>query len=436
MSPKIHALRPSPASRGTRLARALLPWLTVLGAGPGLAAGPFDPDSMSLEQLLQVTVVGATKYEQRQSEVAAAVSVITRQEIRTFGWRTLAEALASLPGVYGTYDRQYHYLGLRGFGLPGDLGTRTLVTINGNRVNDPVFDQGPFGRDFPLDLDLVERIEFIPGPGGAVYGQNAMLGVVNVVTRSGSNLDGGELAAAWTPGDRRLGARASWGRRLDDGTELLLSVSGLHAQGRDLYFDYGAAGVSGVAPGMDGERNQRLFARVTRGPWSFHLAHGDNRKYDPTGAYRSDPLVPGQYQGDRRTVTQLQYQDDFADRTLQVLARAFAGNEHYTSHLHFGTPFELPAVGSWRGVELRLLSTALDGHKLMFGVEAQDNVRQDQFKHDLARPASNLASASPATASACTCRTSGAWPSRCRRRSACASTATTSPGRRPARARR
>ena len=71
--------------------------------------------TLSLEQLLEVSIVGASKYEQKQSEVAAAVSVITRQEIKAFGWRTLAEALASLPGVHTTYDRQYNYIGTRGF---------------------------------------------------------------------------------------------------------------------------------------------------------------------------------------------------------------------------------------------------------------------------------------------------------------------------------
>lgn len=154
--------------------RRLLPTL-LLGCVPPVYASP-DLTALSLEQLLGVSIVGASKYPQRQSEVAAAVSVITRQEIKTFGWRTLGEALASLPGVYTTYDRQYSYLGTRGLGLPGDLTARVLVTINGNRVNDPVYDGGPIGRDFPLDMDLVERIEFIPGPGGAVYGQNAMLG--------------------------------------------------------------------------------------------------------------------------------------------------------------------------------------------------------------------------------------------------------------------
>ncbi len=80
--------------------------------------------SLTLEQLLQVSIVGASKYAQKQGEVAAAVSVITRQEIQTFGWRTLAEAISSLPGIYTSYNRQNTVIGTRGFGLPGDFNTR------------------------------------------------------------------------------------------------------------------------------------------------------------------------------------------------------------------------------------------------------------------------------------------------------------------------
>jgi len=154
------------------------------------AAGATDLTDLTLEELMQVPVVGASKYTQQQRDVGAAVSVITREEIKAFGWRTIDEALASLPGIYTTYDRQYVYLGVRGFGLPGDYNTRVLVTINGNRVNDPNYDTGPFGRQFPVDIDLIERIEFLPGPGGAVYGQNAMLAVVNIVTRTGADVHG------------------------------------------------------------------------------------------------------------------------------------------------------------------------------------------------------------------------------------------------------
>jgi iron complex outermembrane receptor protein len=337
-----------------------------------------DLTSLSLEQLMGLTVVGASKYEQKQSEVAAAVSIITRDEIRAFGWRTLDEALASLPGVHTTYDRQYSYLGTRGFALLGDYNTRVLVTIDGNRLNDPVYDGGSSGREFPLDLDLIERIEFIPGPGGAVYGQNAMFGVVNVITRRGADLDGAELAIATQRPQALHEARASWGKRLESGVDVLFSLSAMRARGEDRFFDFGAAGVAGVATGLDGERDRELFARVSSGPWSLDLVRGNRRKDDPTGAYRSDPLVPGQYQGDSYALTQLRYEDSFAADTVHVTARLFTGSERYRSTLSYGSPLSFPADGEWRGAEMRALFTALPGHKVLLGLEAQDNTRVDQ----------------------------------------------------------
>jgi len=345
---------------------------------------------MSLEQLMQISVVGASKYEQKQGEVAAAVSVITRQEIQSFGWHTLGEALASLPGVYTTYDHQYSYIGMRGFGLPGDLNTRVLITIDGNRVNDPNFDAGPTGADFPLDMDMIERIEFIPGPGGAVYGQNAMLGVVNVITRSGPGINGGELAATYEDPQALREGRASWGTILDNGIDLLVSASAMRARGEDRFFDYGASGVSGIAVGMDGERNQQFFARVARGPWTFEQVYADHLKDDPTGAYRSDPLVAGSYQTDRHTLTQLRFDDTLAGNTLQVSARLFAGTQNYNSLLTFaGVPTSSPADSAWQGGELRVLFLALAKHKLLLGVEGQDNTRENQAADNLADPSQN-----------------------------------------------
>lgn len=379
-----------PASPGCGFARPALLTLALAAALPGHAANAPDLTAMSLESLMGLTVVAASKYEQKLSQVAAAVSVITRAEIKAFGWRTLDEAMRSLPGIHNTYDRQYAYIGARGFGLPGDYNARLLVTVNGNRQNDPIFDGGPFGRMLPLDLDLVERIEFIAGPGGAVYGQNAMLGVVNLVTRKGASLDGTELAALYAhPGAQRE-ARASWGRKLDNGVDLLVSASAMRSRGADRFMDFGASGVSGMAVGLDGDRDREFFARVCGGPWSFDLQHGDRLKNDPTGTFFSDPLVSGQNQGDRYALAQLQYQDRFADGTLDLLGRVFAGRNHYSSTLSYGTPFEFPASGRWQGLELRLLSTALAQHKWMLGFEAQDNQRQDQAVLDRAQPANDL----------------------------------------------
>ena len=382
--------RPMGSPAAVRVLRPLLLGAALAAVYPVHAAQPADLTSLSLESLMELTVVGASKYEQKQSEVAAAVSVITRQEIKAHGWRTLDAALASLPGVHTSYDRQYTYLGMRGFGLPGDYNTRTLIAINGNRVNDAVYDTGPMSRQFPLDMDLVERIEFIPGPGGAVYGQNAMFGVVNVVTRAGAGIDGAEISAAVQRPQGLREGRLSWGRRLDNGVDVLLSASAMRARGEDRFFDYGVTGLSGVPIRQDGERDREIFARVARGAWSVDLVHGDRRKDDPTGTYLSDPLVPGQYQSDRYVLAQVQYQESLRDNTLQVLGRLFTGREDYNSRLSYGTLFAYPATGRWDGGELRLLWTALADHKLMVGLEFQHNAIIRQAIRDLNTPANDI----------------------------------------------
>ncbi|MEP7312781.1 MAG: TonB-dependent receptor [Pseudomonadota bacterium] len=337
-----------------------------------------DFTAMSLEQLLQVSITGASKYEQSQGSVAAAASVITRQEIKAFGWRSLDEALSTLPGLHITYDRQIRQLGTRGFGLPGDFTTRVLVLINGNRVNEPTYDSGLVGRNLPIDMDLVERIEFIPGPGGAVYGRNAMLGVVNVITRQGSDLDGAELALVYQPLQRQREARASWGTRTRSDIDLLLSMSALDAKGEDRFYDFGPAGVAGVATGLDGERSRQIFARIARGAWSLEHTFGTHRKNDPTGTYFSDPLRSGQHVNADLALTQLKYEESFADESLHVSARLFHGALRYRTQLYYSGDSSASATRSdWAGAELRLVSTAIAGHTLMVGVEGQDDYRSN-----------------------------------------------------------
>jgi outer membrane receptor protein involved in Fe transport len=170
------------------------------------------------------------------------------------------------------------------------LTVRVLININGLRVNDPVYDGGPIENVFPLDMDLIERIEFIAGPGGAVYGQNAMFGVVNIITRTGAQVNGGELGFSYQGPQASRTAQATWGKHLDNGVDVLVSVSGMRSEGQDHFFSFGSTGVSGVASGMDRERGQRLYARAARGTWGFELVHSDRTKDDPTA-------LPGQLCG-------------------------------------------------------------------------------------------------------------------------------------------
>ena len=362
--------------------RELLLCLFMLAVVPAPGRAAADLTSMSLDDLLNVSIVGASRYAQAQSEVAAAVSVITRQEILAFGWRTLAEALGSLPGLYVTYNRQATSIGARGFGLPGDFNTRLLVMIDGIRVNDPTYDAGRFGWDFPLDLDLIERIEFIPGPGGAVYGQNAMLGVVNVITRSGAGIAGAELSAAYQNPQALRQGRASWGTRFDNGTDVTLSLSGLESRGENLFFNFGPLPVSGVAVGMDGQKNQEILAHAARGAWSVEEVYGWGKKEDPTASFFSTPLVPGQSQALTTSLTQVKYQDKFVQDSVEVNARAFTGSQHTIESLFVEDGrYQTRGTSQWDGAEVSLLFTRLAGHKLMVGVEGQDTPVIDQSLH-------------------------------------------------------
>jgi iron complex outermembrane receptor protein len=367
-------------SIASRLARTLC--LLLLASVPVAAHAAVDLTSLSLEQLLDVSIIGASRYAQTQSEVAAAVSVVTRQEIQAFGWRTLAEALGSLPGLYVTYNRQETAIGARGFGLPGDFNTRLLVMIDGIRVNDPTYDAGRFGWDFPLDMDLIERIEFIPGPGGAVYGQNAMLGVVNVITRSGAGIGGVEVSAAYQDPQALRQGRASWGTRFDNGTDVTLSLSGLDSRGENLFFDFGPLPVSGVAAGLDGQKNQEILAHAGRGAWSVEEIYGWGKKDDPTASFFSTPLVPGQSQVVTASLTQVKYLDKFAAESLEVNARVFNGSQHTVESLLVdASRYQTRGTSQWYGAEVSFVFTGLAGHKIMVGVEGQDAPVIDQSLH-------------------------------------------------------
>lgn len=178
-----------------------------------------DLTELALEDLLQVEISTASKFTQNLRNAPSAAQVITAEDIQRHGWRTLAEALNSLHGFYGVNDRAYAFVGTRGFLVPGDYNTRFLLLLNGQRLNDNIYEQANFGQEFPLDLALVERIEYVPGPGSAIYGSNAFFGVINVIARQAAGHTGWHAGAGFSgDGWRELrltrthsgGADATW----------------------------------------------------------------------------------------------------------------------------------------------------------------------------------------------------------------------------------
>jgi outer membrane receptor for ferrienterochelin and colicins len=132
-------------------------------------------------------VVGAAKREQSLGNVASAVTVISGDRIRRFGYRTVGEAVASVAGVYLVDNRLSYSIGIRGLNIPGDYNTRILVLVDGASINEGWAAFAGLGFDNFVSIDEISRIEVIRGPVSSVYGANAFFGIINIVTRGAAD---------------------------------------------------------------------------------------------------------------------------------------------------------------------------------------------------------------------------------------------------------
>ena len=154
----------------------------VLAAGGGVqSADPQDLKTMSIEQLMQVDVTLATREPEPVGRTAAAITLITADDIRRSGVTTIADALALATGVHvARFNNGTWAVSARGFNATS--ANKMLVMIDGRIEYSPLF-TGVFWNMLDYVLEDIERIEVIRGPGATLWGANAVNGVVNIVTR-------------------------------------------------------------------------------------------------------------------------------------------------------------------------------------------------------------------------------------------------------------
>jgi len=350
------------------------------------AAADVDGISMSLEDLTAVRILATPKFAEDAEHSPSVVSIVTAADIRTFGWRTLADVLRSLQGFTVTEDHTYAYAGVRGVSAPGDYRQRFQVLIDGMSVNENIYASVPLDSAFPLDLELVERIEVIRGPSASVYGGDSMFGVVNLVTRGGASLKGGEASVAAGSG-RDFRGRLTRGGETEGGVAYLVSASGFSAEGLRMHFpDMAAAGSGTSARHLRGEGGGRLFAQLRASDWRATLLHGERDRIVPTGTYGTDFNDPAHREKDGFTLAEFAASRAAgADTTLH--GRAYAGRYQYRGKFPYTYPPYLinrdDATGEWWGVEGRLVSRAWSGQRWTVGAEYRDNTRQDQRNGDV-----------------------------------------------------
>ncbi len=342
------------------------------------AAGQSAPGGEDvLSKLLDTKVSAASRYLQTLKEAPAAVTIISAEEIRRYGFRTLAEALNSVSGFFITDDRNYTYLGVRGFGRPSDYTNRVLVQVNGHTLNESVYGSAPVGTDLALDLGAIERIEIVKGPGSALYGAGAMFAVVNLVTRKGVGIDGVRLAVeAGSPGLVRGAAMA--GKELGNGVDVFLSAQGTSIAGEDVYskeFDTPETN-NGVARGLDGDHNFGLFGSLSTGGLNLQALAVSREKAYPTAAWgvafnddRAKTL-------DRRIAFELGYAARL-NAAMSLDLRAAYDDYFYKGWYPYETLWLDSSSGrAWLG-EAKFQWDLKANNRLVAGALFQDNVRAD-----------------------------------------------------------
>jgi outer membrane receptor for ferrienterochelin and colicins len=377
----------------------------VVAADRSPAAPGADLTELSLEELSSLkvqTVYGASRHEQEVTQAPSAVSIVTADDIKKSGYRTLSDILNGVRGFYTTYDRGYNFIGVRGVNRPGDYGGRILITVDGHRMNDPLYDSAFNGTEFILDVDLIDRVEVIRGPGSSLYGNNAFFAVINVITRRGRDFNGAEASGSYASYDTYTG-RFSYGNRFTNGVELALSGTYLNSEGHDTlsYPEFSPVN-HGIAEGLDGSQIGSGFASVSYRDFTLEGAYVERRKDLATAAYGGVFADPREFVMDERAFAELRFHHQFAD-DWEVMARAYY--DHYRfedrvplpdpNHSEPTDPLYSGAITLNRdadksesaGGELQVSKTFAEKHRLTAGAE---------YRHDFTLHLRNFDESPPA----------------------------------------
>jgi outer membrane receptor for ferrienterochelin and colicins len=252
-----------------------------------VAADPRQLLDLSLDELSKIkidTVFAASKFTEKVTDAPSSVTIVTGDQVQRFGYRTLGEIIRSVRSFDVTSDRVFNYTGVRGFNSLDDYGSRTLLLIDGHRMNDPILDTAAVGTEALLDVDLIERVEFIRGPGSSIYGSNAFFGVINVVTRSGASVNGIEASTSWGSMDTYTG-RVTIGKKLANGLDYFLSATAYFSDGADrlFYREFNSPATNfGVAQNRDSTTAYSTFGKISWGDFTLQGGYITRDKDVPT----------------------------------------------------------------------------------------------------------------------------------------------------------
>ena len=388
MSPVCFSRARRAAATGLMTSLSVITFL-LSGILAGAQEGTKDLGEASLEELANITVYTASRHTQKITEAPSSVTVITRDEIQKYGYRTLADILRSVRGFDVTSDRQYTYAGVCGINRPETYNSRVLVLIDGHRTNNNIYEQALLGTEFGLDIDLIERVEIVRGPSSSLYGASAFFAVINVITRKADELKGWELAFEPASFGTYQG-RVSYGAKFS-GVDAVLSSGFYDSRGQTLFYPEfnSPATDNGISRNSDYDSYQHYLATVSFRGFTFQGNFSNRNKGLPTGAFGTlfdDPQT--------RTFDSLRYFDLSYQRPVTG-AWSLEARTAVSRHVYDGIYAYGPAApggsnvlnydfgrGTWWSGEVKI-QQSLERNNLTFGTEFQDNLQQDQGNYNI-----------------------------------------------------
>lgn len=360
--------------------------LALAPCPPAMAQEP-DLFELSLEALRDIPFSTASRQLQTAREAPAVISVITAEDIRQFGYRSVAEALAQAPGMYAVSDGVSPNVGVRGINAGSRAWSRILkVMIDGQPLAFRA-DASNFLGPSLINMEAIERIEVVRGPASALYGADAFLGVVNIITRPGDQR--GQVATVSVAGGAEQGGALALQAAGQHGAWQWLAsaaASGMARDGQQLprsspLYARAVAAARGDTSAGDGERPRNLLLRVGHEGEASEttlLLH----------AYRLDAHVDfldfGVLSHNNRLAlhqqtARLQHEHRFGDWTVRASAADTRGGPDRREHLSLGAAASYPARGygfAEQALGLEVQRRFGERHSLLAGADHSHDTEQ------------------------------------------------------------
>ncbi len=348
---------------------------------------------LSLDELLELEIITASKVSEPLEKTTATVHIVTAKKIHEMGARTVVDILRHGAGIYiGRQRRGNYVVGMRG--VQSITSGRLLFLLNGHVLNDATTSSIFMSLLDDLPVEYIKRLEIVRGPGSALYGANAFLGIINIITKSPQDIDCLEVNA-YTELEKNnsIGQRynALFGSQFSDDIGLSLDINIVDSHGPDLYVAADALGRTGWA---DTQKQQfDILSMLELGPLTFHSRYVHINVGDYVGVGNVLSGGDSNHSIDFGFID-IRFKSDIR-ANLKLLATAYLDHKDIKNKFTIFPAGSIPPphpLQAWNGAgyigcpqdkqtffggEIELLYDKIDGHLLMAGLSARHERTHD-----------------------------------------------------------